>query len=56
MAEEQKNELSEKDRRFLEEWKKAREADKKLPPEELAQRKQKAQELWDKATLGGRID
>ena len=53
---EQKGGLSERNRRFLEDWKKAQEAYGKLPPEEQAEIQRQVQELWDKATLNGRIE
>ncbi len=56
MAEEQMGKLSERNRRFMEDWKKAREEDRDVSPEELTKRRQKAQEIWDELTLGGLIE
>lgn len=54
--EEQKSRLSERNRQFLEDWKKAEVEYKKLPPEEQAELQKQAQELWNRATLNGRIE
>jgi hypothetical protein len=40
----------------LEDWQKAREEFKKLPPEEQEKARRAAQELWNRATLNGKID
>ena len=53
---EQKGQLSERNRLFLEDWQKAREEFKKLPPEEQEKARRAAQELWNRATLNGKID
>ena len=53
--EHKKGELSERNRKFLEEWKKAREQFEKLPPEEQERYRKEAEEFVKQGTLNGRI-
>ncbi len=54
--EQKKGELSERNRKFLEDWKKARERFEQLPPEEQERYRKEAEEFVKEATLNGRID
>ena len=50
-----KDQLSERNRKFLERWKAAREEYDKLPPEERARIEKEVQDFWNRATDNGRI-
>ena len=52
----QQEQLSEKNRNFLEKWKIAREEFQNLPPEEQKRIDSLARKLFNKATLNGRIE
>ena len=54
-SEQKKGKLSERNRKFLEDWKKAQERVKQLPLEEQEQARKRAEEFVKQGTLNGRI-